>query len=115
MSRLVGAAFEKQAERYLQQQGLHLLERNVRYRYGEIDLIMRDAKGMLIFIEVRARIQTQHARFGGALASITAIKQARIRRAAQGYLARWRGPLPQCRFDVLAFEGADIIWLVDVL
>ncbi len=113
MSRRVGAAFEKHAERYLQQQGLHVLERNVRYRYGEIDLIMRDAKGTLVFVEVRAR--SRPTRFGGAQASITATKKARIHRAAQGYLTRWPGPLPRCRFDVLAFEGSNIIWLVDVL
>lgn len=113
MSREVGAVFEKRAENYLQQQGLRVLERNVRYRYGEIDLIMRDTKGTLIFVEVRAR--TQRTLFGGAIASISKTKQGRMRRAAQGYLARWRGPLPLCRFDVLAFEGSDIIWLVDVL
>lgn len=110
MSLLSGAEFEKRALAYLQRQGMTLLAHNVRCRRGEIDLIMRDAKGTLVFVEVRART---HAQFGGASASITAAKRARLRIAAEFYLRQWHGPLPVCRFDVIAFDGTQINWLVD--
>ena len=49
-----GLRFEDQARQYLSARGLKLLESNYRCRFGEIDLIMRDAQ-TLCFIEVRFR------------------------------------------------------------
>lgn len=72
---------------------------------------MRDPAGVLVFVEVRARASR---RFGGAAASIGALKQARLRCAARHVLARWRGAWPACRFDVIAFEGAACDWLCNV-
>ena len=74
---------------------------------GEIDLIMRDAAGTLIFLEVRARKNAGH---GGAAASISAGKRARIVRTAQHYLSRLAA-LPPCRFDVVTIDGEHIEWL----
>ncbi len=87
-----------------------LLERNYKTPGrggGEIDLIMRDGSGTLVFVEVRAR---RTAAAGGAAASVTATKQRRIIFAAQRYLQRWR-TLPPCRFDVVAIEGGQVEWL----
>lgn len=67
---------------------------------GEIDLIMRDGD-TLVFVEVRQR---RNARFGGAVASVTATKQRRIVQAARAYLMRLPSP-PPCRFDVVAITG----------
>ena len=105
-----GAAAEDAALKYLQQRGLVLLERNYKTPGrggGEIDLIMRDGSGTLVFVEVRAR---RTAAAGGAAASVTATKQRRIIFAAQRYLQRWR-TLPPCRFDVVAIEGGQVEWL----
>jgi putative endonuclease len=109
-----GDRAEDRALRYLQQQGLRLLERNYRVargphaRAGEVDLIMRDPRdGTLVFIEVRARASTSH---GGAAASIGSAKQRRIVYAAQHYLLRSATP-PPCRFDVVALDGDRIDWL----
>jgi len=33
--------------------------------------------------------------------------------AAQHYLMTWRGALPVCRFDVIAFDAGRIVWLRD--
>ena len=57
-----GDEAEKYAEEFLQRQGLILLERNYRCRFGEIDLIVRDG-AVLVFIEVRMRASQV---FGGA-------------------------------------------------
>ena len=54
-NKLVGIMFETRALRYLEQQGMILVARNYRCRGGEIDLIMRDLSGTLVFVEVRAR------------------------------------------------------------
>lgn len=103
-----GKAAEEAAAAYLARQGLTLVERNWRCKGGEIDLIMRDGK-TLVFVEVRAR---NNARFGGAAASITAVKQARVAHAAQLYLARLKA-VPPCRFDAVLFDGGALSWLRD--
>ncbi len=110
MSKTLGDAFETRALEYLQRQRMRLVARNVRCRGGEIDLVMLDDRGALVFVEVRARASR---RFADAAASIGATKRARLVRAAQHYLATWRGALPACRFDVIAFDAGRIRWLPD--
>jgi len=108
-----GASGEARALAYLLQQGLQLVERNYRVargpsrRAGEVDLILRDPDGTLVFVEVRAR-RSREA--GGAAASVSAAKQARLVYAAQHYLARLQR-LPPCRFDVVAIDGDELVWL----
>ena len=69
---------------------------------GEIDLIMREPDGTLVFVEVRQRSGDGH---GGAAASIGAVKQRRIVYAARHYLARLPS-VPPCRFDVVLIDGS---------
>jgi putative endonuclease len=112
-SKLVGSAFETRAQEFLQRQRLRFIARNVSCRGGEIDLVMRDRDGSLVFVEVRARKQRQ---YGGAAASIGWVKKQRIVRAAQHYLAtrsRVSHDQPACRFDVIAFEAGRLVWLRD--
>jgi putative endonuclease len=104
-----GDAAEDRALRYLQAQGLQLLQRNYRTPGrggGEIDLIMCDIDGTWVFVEVRQRRQGEH---GGALGSITYAKQRRIIFAAQHCLLKIV-KTPPCRFDVVAVEGDDLRW-----
>ncbi|MDO9074984.1 MAG: YraN family protein [Rubrivivax sp.] len=108
-----GEAAETRALAWLQARGLQLVERNYRVargpsaRGGEIDLVMRERDGTLVFVEVRQRGSRGH---GGAAASVTATKQRRLVRAAQHYLLRFAAP-PPCRFDVLAVDGDTVEWL----
>ena len=112
-TRAVGDAAELRALAWLQAQGLRLEERNYRVargphaRGGEIDLVMRDRDGTLVFVEVRARAARSH---GGAAASVGAGKRQRLVFAAQHYLLRFAAP-PPCRFDVVALDGDEIDWL----
>jgi len=109
-TRTQGQWAEDRALAHLQSAGLRLLARNYRTPGrggGEVDLIMREADGTLVFVEVRAR---RSAAFGGAAASVGAVKQRRIVLAARHYLLRHRAP-PPCRFDVLAIDGDRIEWL----
>jgi putative endonuclease len=100
---------EALAEAYLGERGLQPVERNVRFRGGEIDLVMREGAEW-VFVEVRARAS---ARFGGAAASVGWRKQQRLVMAAQLYLLRRFGQRawPPCRFDVLAFEAGEPHWI----
>ena len=109
-TRLRGNAAEDAALAHLLAAGLTLVERNYRTPGrggGEIDLVMREAGGTLVFVEVPARVGTTH---GGAAASVGGVKQRRIVLAARHYLMRHRSP-PACRFDVVAIDGNHIEWL----
>ena len=95
---------------HLQAAGLQLAVRNYRTPGrggGEIDLVMRDRDGTLVFVEVRSRASRA---FGGAGASITSSKRRRLIFAAQHYLLRLNPP-PPCRFDAVLIEGDSIQWL----
>ncbi len=108
-----GDAAEDRALAWLLAQGLTLVQRNYRVargpqaRGGEVDLLMREADGTLVFVEVRQRRSGTH---GGAAASVGASKQRRVLYAARHYLLRLATP-PPCRFDVVAIEGEDLQWL----
>jgi putative endonuclease len=101
-----GAAAEEQAARFLERQGLDIVARNYRTRFGEIDLIAREG-ATLVFVEVRMR---SSGGYGGAAGSIGARKQARIVAAARQFLARIPRE-PPCRFDVVTLESDTPQWL----
>lgn len=108
-----GDAAEAQALAHLTAHGLKLVQRNYRVaagpraRGGEVDLIVRDRDGTLVFVEVRARRSSSH---GGAAASVTPTKQRRLIYAAQHYLLQFASP-PPCRFDVITIENGTLQWL----
>jgi putative endonuclease len=106
----LGDDAEDQALTHLQEQGLQLLVRNYRTPGrggGEIDLIVREPSGTVVFVEVRRRATQRH---GGALGSISMGKQQRIIFTAQHYLRAWRH-WPPCRFDVVVVEHGQLQWL----
>lgn len=102
-TRETGQAFETAARQHLERAGLRLLAANVGYRFGELDLVMRDGEA-IAFIEVRYR---RSSGFGGAPLSVTPAKRRRIALAASAWLAAHpelaRCP---CRFDVVAIGGS---------
>ncbi len=104
-----GSDAEQIAVSYLQRHHLVLVAQNYRCRFGEIDLIMREGT-TLVFVEVRQRTQ---ALYGGAAASITPAKQAKLLRTARHYLAEINHE-PPCRFDALLLSGSngqEIEWI----
>jgi len=115
--RATGARFEAHALVFLRRERLELVARNVHCRGGELDLVMRERDGTLVFVEVRARARRE---FGGAAASVGWRKQQRVLRAARHFLATRRADgegetrtPPVCRFDVIAFESGRLVWLRD--
>ncbi len=97
-----GDALEHAAAAFLARAGLSVLARNVQCRYGEIDLILRDAE-VVVFAEVRYRADDA---YGGAAASVDGRKQHKLVAAARWFLQRHpRLAHCPCRFDVLAISG----------
>jgi putative endonuclease len=105
-----GDQAEARACRHLEKHGLQLIVKNYRTPGrggGEIDLIMRQTDGTLVFVEVRSRSTLSH---GGAAASISPAKIRRIIFAARHYLMRLP-QTPPCRFDVVAIEEDHLNWI----
>ena len=101
-TRAQGAAVEAAALAYLLQSGLRRIAANANYRFGELDLVMRDG-ATVVFVEVRYR---RDARFGGGAASIDRSKRRKLVHAAQAFLAAHRQFTDApCRFDVIDADG----------
>ena len=88
---------EKVAARFLQRAGLKILARNYRHRRGEVDLVARHARE-LVMVEVksrhpRARLAPEH--------SVTWAKQRKIISTANAYLRELCGRPPAVRFDIV--------------
>ncbi len=105
-AQVAGGQGEDDAARFLERQGLTLVTRNYRTRFGEIDLVCMHGE-VLVFVEVRLR---SSSRYGGAVESITHGKQRRIIAAAGHFLTRFRDP-PRCRFDVVLLQEGPPEWI----
>lgn len=104
---IVGERSEQRACDYLLQQGLRMVTKNFRCQYGELDIVMRDGN-MLVIVEVRFR---KSNKYGGALASITSKKQARIIATTQHYMLQ-NNCRDAVRFDVILLSNdAAINWI----
>jgi putative endonuclease len=95
-----GREAEDWARDYLRQQGLKLIARNYRCRYGEIDLVMQHGQ-TLVFVEVKYRGNNA---YGGAAAAVTRGKQAKLIKTAMTYMQQEKPLLQNMRFDVIAMQ-----------
>jgi putative endonuclease len=109
--RTLGARGEELAARHLEARGFQVIDRNYRTRYGELDLVGRDAR-FLLFCEVKTRIVRRPPLTDslGPLASIGPRKQRQVRAMAREWLANGRlegTRPPEIRFDAVgvSFDG----------
>ncbi len=77
---------ERIAAEALGAQGVRIVARNVRTRYGELDLIGRDARGW-VFVEVKTR---RTGSFVAAAEAVDGRKLARVRGLALAWMANRR-------------------------
>ena len=77
----MGRAGEAAAEAYLVRRGMRLVERDVRLRSGQIDLVMLDGP-CLVLVEVKAR---RGGDFGLPQEAVTSRKLTKLRELAQTY------------------------------
>ena len=99
-----GRLWETRAATHLERQGLEVLARGYRCRLGEIDLVCRDDRHLVI-VEVRAR---SAGAVCSAAESIGIHKRRRIVQATRHLLMRhaeWQAAA--IRFDVVAFDAID--------
>ena len=96
-----GRAGERLAERHLREQGWRILARNVRNRFGELDLIGQDPAGTLVFVEVKAGASRPGY---PPEVHVTPAKQRKIVGLAAQFARRHRLTDRPMRFDVIAVE-----------
>jgi putative endonuclease len=94
----LGRRGEDAAAQYLLQQGMKIVERNLRTPVGEIDLIACD-RNILAFVEVKTR---RGSAFGSPGEAVGPHKQRQIIRTAKWYLNNYPHKKLQPRFDVIA-------------
>ena len=98
---ILGNRAEKLAKQFLKKNGLKLLEKNYRSRFGEIDIVMQH-KDYIVFVVVRHRKSNT---FGGALESVDKHKQKKLRNTAELYLTQHKRNDNPCRFDIICVNG----------
>ena len=97
----LGNRGEIEAALFLERLGYTILHRQLRGRYGELDLVAMDGQSV-VFVEVKTRASNAT---GHPTESITRAKQANITRSALEFLKKKRWLNQRSRFDVIA-----IIW-----
>jgi len=103
---LLGRWGEKRSEKFLKRKGLKTLTRNFSCKTGEIDLIMVDSDGTLVFVEVKTRTNEDFSSSSlmghlPAESAITEVKKNRMIRATRYFLATNNIEDRPCRFDVV--------------
>lgn len=94
--KLLGRWGENRCEKFLKRKGLKTLVRNFSCRSGEVDLIMVDAEGGIVFVEVKTRVDEA---FAPAESAFTEAKKKRLYRAARFFLSAHQIKDRCCRFD----------------
>ncbi|HEV3095235.1 MAG TPA: YraN family protein [Solirubrobacteraceae bacterium] len=120
--RKLGALGEQLAVEHLRRLGFVIVERNVRTRHGEIDLIAVDEQGTLIFVEVKT-LRARNRRRGVCpdeqpLAWLKFSQRNRLRRLAQAWLYETAARRPRARtirFDAIGVivDGRDRLLRLD--
>jgi putative endonuclease len=109
-TRSAGKKGEDLACRFLKKNKYKILTKNFRVRQGEIDIIAEDKKGVLCFVEVKARSRQD---YGLPAEAVTRHKQKRLLAAAYLYLEEKKIQSRDMRFDIVSVdlnsEDAEII------
>jgi putative endonuclease len=96
-----GRRGEDLASSHLEENLLRILDRNVRFKDGEIDIVADDS-GTTVFVEVKRRRDTA---LGAPAEAVTRTKRMRVVRAARRWLAAHPSRGRSVRFDVVAVLG----------
>jgi putative endonuclease len=94
----VGRRFEDEAARWLAERGWRVLERNVRFRRKEVDLVIRRGD-VVAFVEVKGR---RSGGCGHPLEAVTVRKRAEIECVAGWWVSRYGEPGMVYRFDAVS-------------
>src|SRR3989338_8022662 len=92
-----GLKGEEIAEKYLEQNGYEIIEKNFHSQQGEIDIVARE-KDFLVFIEVK---NYSFKNYGSPVGAVRKSKKQSIIHAARTYLYKHNIKNTYCRFDVV--------------
>lgn len=104
----LGRAGERAAIRWYEEEGYILVAHRARMRAGEIDAVVEDHDGTIVFVEVKSRRGTAF----GAAEAVTTKKLTTMRRCAAQWLEQHPAAgLREIRFDVVevVLDGEDYI------
>lgn len=108
--KLLGRKGEEMASRFLEEKGYKVIGRNIRTRFGEIDIVAKD-KETIAFIEVKTR---RSDTFGRGEEAISLLKQRRMAKVAVQFMKNY--PDNDFRFDVLAaFSKGEEKWHLELI
>ncbi|MDP9860935.1 MULTISPECIES: YraN family protein [Streptosporangium] len=96
----LGRHGEQVAVDYLLAHGMQILDRNWRCPDGEIDVVAREGRALVV-VEVKTRSGRSH---GTAFEAVTEAKLSRLRRLAVRWLATRPERYGSIRVDVIALE-----------
>lgn len=104
-----GRQGEDLASSLLEENLLRILDRNVRYPNGEIDIVALDS-GTTVFVEVKRR---RDSVLGTPAEAVTVRKRRRVVRAARRWLAAHPARGRSVRFDVVAIvdDPPAVTWI----
>jgi putative endonuclease len=94
----VGNWGEEQARKYLIKNGYQILEQNYRCPLGEVDIICRSPKDILVFVEVKTR---RSLSFGSPMEAVGIKKQHRIIKSSMFYIQQKKLYNKVYRFDII--------------
>jgi putative endonuclease len=94
---MTGATGEQLAGRFLEEQGLEVLERNWRHGRHELDIVARTARELVI-VEVKTRSSDQ---YGQPAEAVKKGKRGRLIKAANAYIQA-TGLTLGIRFDIIS-------------
>ncbi len=97
--KLLGRWGEKRSEKFLKNKGLKLLTRNYSCKTGELDLVMVNDNGAIVFVEVKTRADESYTEVESA---ITADKKRKIFNTSRYFLASHEIGSRPYRFDVVS-------------
>jgi putative endonuclease len=101
-----GRLAEARAAEHLALHGHHILERNARTRFGELDIVTLDRR-TLVFVEVKAVRAGSRVGPERPVLWVTPRKQAQVRRLAAAWMAERRGSVP--RYAEIRFDAIGVV------
>lgn len=109
----IGKVGEDWASLYLKNRGLVVIGRNYRTRFGEIDIIAKDAEA-LVFVEVKRKTQSV---FGEPYEMVTPKKKEKLINMSRYYLTdKGIGEDANWRIDIISIDwNRRIEWIKNAI
>lgn len=109
-SKRLGRWGQSRCEKFLKRTGCRTIARNYSFRGGELDLIMADKDGAIVFVEVKTR---RNEEFATARSAVNSKKMNKMKRTAKCFLKDFNVSDRPLRFDVMTVvlgpEGSPVI------